>query len=80
MARPKGPDRATLIEHNVTAAPGLGDALILTCGQCGREWEVYPTGGRLAPFYWQCPHGCNHRPGRARVHAGPSGRDDPDRP
>ena len=59
MARPKGPDRATLIEHNVTAAPGLGDALILTCGQCGREWEVYPTGGRLAPFYWQCPHGCN---------------------
>jgi excisionase family DNA binding protein len=59
MARAKGPDRATLIEHNVTGAPGLGDAVILTCGQCGREWTVYPTGGRLAPGYWQCPNGCN---------------------
>jgi len=61
MARPKGPSAATLAARNVTAAPVAEDpgAYALTCGQCGATWAVTPTGGRLAPNYWQCPNGCN---------------------
>lgn len=58
MARPKGPDPATLAARNVTAADAHG-AYLLTCGACGATWDVAPHGGRLPPFYWRCPNGCN---------------------
>ena len=58
MARPKGPDLATLAEHNVTGKEERG-AYLLTCGECGVAWHVAPKGGRLAPRYWACPNGCN---------------------
>ena len=59
MARPKGPDGATLDAHNVTLTTRPNGAYLLTCGQCGATWDVTPKGGRLAPLYWQCPAGCN---------------------
>jgi len=59
MARPKGPDGATLDAHNVTLLTRPNGAYTLTCGQCGATWAVTPTRGRLAPNYWQCPKGCN---------------------
>ena len=59
MARPKGPDGATLDAHNVTLTTRPSGAYLLTCGQCGATWPVTPKGGRLAPLYWQCPAGCN---------------------
>lgn len=59
MARQRGPDPATLAARNVTATAEEHGAYLLTCGQCGAAWDVAPTGGRLAPLYWQCPHGCN---------------------
>jgi excisionase family DNA binding protein len=60
MAKPKGPDRAMLAEHNVTLTEAWG-AYRLTCGQCGASWDVQPpaAGGRLPAGYWQCPKGCN---------------------
>jgi len=60
MAKPKGPDRARLAEHNVTLTEAWG-AYRLTCGQCGATWDVQPpeAGGRLPAGYWQCPQGCN---------------------
>lgn len=59
MARPKGPDGATLDAHNVTMMTRPGGAYALTCGQCGATWDVTPKAGRLAPLYWACPNGCN---------------------
>jgi len=58
MARPKGPSAATLAAHHVTLAEERG-VYLLTCASCGATWDVTPTGGRLAPNYWQCPAGCN---------------------
>jgi len=62
MARPKGPDGATLDAHNVTMLTRPNGAYTLTCGQCGATWAVTPKGGRLVPRYWQCPNECNAAP------------------
>jgi excisionase family DNA binding protein len=67
MARPKGPRAATLAARNVIATADAGGYRLI-CGQCGATWVVTPTGGRLAPGYWQCPTGCN----TAAADAGPA--------